>query len=227
MFCKDPRFEVLGLARAGAGVTWSPLPRPPFRSRVVSLAVLHRSYRHGLVLSTEDDENYLFDGVLAAWVKLRGEPLPFEDRAVHTDDYLWLATSPADGRLLVHDLAVVDDGFTADEPPSVRCDTTVYLGGGRFCVVQAAGEAERVVVIVTVFKVLDSHMSWERRRERGMGARWVASELQAAWMRKVYSASREGKQLQICRLNLWSRTFVVGGGAGRRRGPYLAGALWT
>jgi hypothetical protein len=56
-----------------------------------------------------------------------------------------------------------------------------------------------------------------------MNARWVAAELERACSEKA-SASGRRRRRKLCRVNLWSRTYVVGGGAGHD--PSLAGVLW-
>ncbi|KAL6898031.1 hypothetical protein ACP4OV_006627 [Aristida adscensionis] len=61
-----------------------------------------------------------------------------------------------------------------------------------------------------------------RREDRGMSARWVTAELCAGM------AAERGRRRRrkLCRVNLWSRTYVIRGGAGEPRGPSLAGVLW-
>ncbi|RCV20391.1 hypothetical protein SEVIR_4G050300v4 [Setaria viridis] len=252
MLTKDPRCEVLRSVTAG----WSPLPRPPFRDRILTLAAYPPC--RGLLVSTDKGETYLLDrrrrrrrGGGSAWVALPGSaPMPFEQRAVYAKDHgLWFEVSPTDGRLRAHGLDVVRGArapklehttHRVSDPipvitPSARGGRTpgaklIYLGSGNFCAVQAAG-AERdggCPVTVTVFRVIDSGMPVtlaerrRRRRERRMNARWVAAELERACAEKASTSGRRRRKL--CRVNLWSRTYIVGGAAGH--GPSLAGVLW-
>jgi hypothetical protein len=98
-----------------------------------------------------------------------------------------------------------------------------------FCVVQAGSiGADGYSITVTVFRVIDSEMPVtlvERRRcqhrERGMNARWVVAELERACADK---ASGSGRRRKLCRVNMWSRTYIARGGADRC--PSLPGVLW-
>lgn len=97
----------------------------------------------------------------------------------------------------------------------------MYLGSGKFCVVQAAAErrgaeADHVVMTVTVFKMIDSKKQVKRElasarrrssRERKMNVSWVTSELERACTGKAFESGRWRRQL--CQVNLWSRTYVV------------------
>ncbi|KAG2609857.1 hypothetical protein PVAP13_4KG071900 [Panicum virgatum] len=233
MLTEDPRCEIFRSVTAG----WSPLPRPPFRDRILTLAA-HPPHR-GLLVSTDKGETYLLDRRRrgrSAWVALPGSAaLPWEGHAVYAKDHgLWFEVSPTDGRLRAHDLDVAPGAgapklehatHRVSDPipvitPSSRGATPqsarlVYLGSGNFCVVQAGVDRDGAraggggcPVTVTVFRVIDSETPGtttpagrrRRRRERGMNARW------------------------LCRVNLWSRTYIVRGAAGH--GPSLAGVLW-
>jgi hypothetical protein len=207
MLTEDPRCEVLCSA-SDASAGWSPLPRPPFRDRILTLAAYPP--RRGLLVSTDKGETYLLDRRRrgrSAWVALPGSaPLPLEGRAVYAKDHgLWFEVSPTDGRLRAHDLDVVtgagapklkhtsvrvSDPIPVITPSSSgatpRSARLVYLGSGNFCVVQAAAERDGgCPVTVTMFRVIDSETPGttlaerrRRHREREMNARWVAAELE-------------------------------------------------
>ncbi|TVU12334.1 hypothetical protein EJB05_45972, partial [Eragrostis curvula] len=247
MFTEDPRCEVLRSTRTTSNASaagWSPLPRPPFSDGVVSLAAYPP--RRGILVSTEKHGAYLLDG--AAWVALPAGSaagrLPLGDRAVYAKDHdLWFEVSPRDGRLRAHDLDVVIRGEGAeaelmhealrvsDPIPVVVAPGAavsggarlVYLGSCKFCVVQVTGGA----VTVTVFKVVDSEMPValaerrRRRRERAINAEWVTDELERACADKASQLCPRRRKL--CRVNLWSRTYVVPSGD---HGSSVAGVLW-
>ncbi|KAF8733008.1 hypothetical protein HU200_015365 [Digitaria exilis] len=255
MLADDPRCEVL---RSANDAWWSPLPRPPFRDRIVKLATYPP--RRGLLVSTEKGENYLFDRRRlgrSAWVALSGSPapLPFEAGAAlfAKDHGLWFEVSPDDGRLRAHELDVVVHGAP---PPGAlpklehttllvvdpiaagggrRRAKLVYLGNGSFCVAQAAAGGERgdgCHVTVTMFRVIDSGTSdtpvemRRRRRESGMmNARWVADELERTCADEASMSGRRRKRRKLCRVNMWSRTYIVGGGDAHVPSS-LAGLLW-
>nr|CAB3467246.1 unnamed protein product [Digitaria exilis] len=101
----------------------------------------------------------------------------------------------------------------------------VYLGNRSFCIAQAVADGERgdgCHVTVTMFRVIDSGTSdtpveMRRRRceSRMMNARWVADELERACADEAsMSGRRRKRRRKLCRVNMWSRTYIVGGGDG-------------
>ncbi|XP_066373309.1 uncharacterized protein [Miscanthus floridulus] len=240
-------------AARDARVGWTSLPRPPFRDRILTLAAyplrrgLLASTERGETFLLDGRRR---GG--AAWIALPGSArLPWEERAVYAKDHdLWFEVSPNDGRLRAHEFDVVlGSGVAprleqkthrvADPIPVItprarggatRSAKLVYLGRSMFCVVQADGiGADGCPVTVTVFRVIDSEMPVtlverrrrRRRRERGMNARWVAAALERACADK---ASGSGRRRKLCRVNLWSRTYIARGGTDRC--PSLPGVLW-
>lgn len=165
MITEDPRCEVL---RSATAAGWSPLPRPPFRDRILMLTAYPP--RRGLLAETDKGETYLLDGRRrlrrrggSAWVALPGSaPLQFEGSTVYGKDHsLWFEVSPTDGCLRAHGLSVVRGAgaptlehtthLVSDPIPVITASARggrtpgaklVYLGSGSFCVAQAAG-AER------------------------------------------------------------------------------------
>ena len=167
MLTEDPRCVVLGSSTTGGErrvrQVWSPLPRPPFRDRILTLAAYPP--RRGLLASTEKGETFLLDGRRRrggpAWIALPGSArLPWEEeRAVYyaKDHGLWFEVSANDGRLRAHELDVVlgsgaprlehKTTHRVSDPipvitPSARGGATrsaklVCLGRSMFCVVQA------------------------------------------------------------------------------------------
>ncbi|OEL36791.1 hypothetical protein BAE44_0002189 [Dichanthelium oligosanthes] len=193
MLAEDPRCEVLRSA-SDASARWSPMPRPPFRDRILMLAAYPP--RRGLLVSTDKGETYLLDRRRrggSAWVALPGSaPLPFEERAVYAKDHgLWFEVSPIDGRLRAHDLDVVlgagapklertthrvPDPIPVITPSPCSATTKnvklVYLGSGNFCVVQAGADCDGAradggrAVTLTMFRVIDSEMPVTTLAER-------------------------------------------------------------
>nr|CAB3467245.1 unnamed protein product [Digitaria exilis] len=87
MLADDPRCEVLLSAN---DAWWSPLPRPPFRDRIVKLAAYLPC--RGLLISTENGETCLFNRHRrrrSSWVALPGSPAPpaFEGATVFAKDH--------------------------------------------------------------------------------------------------------------------------------------------
>lgn len=167
------------------------------------------------------------------------------------DHDLWFEVSPTDGRLRAHELDVVNVGAAGEaelrhaahrvaDPIQVLttpgacsgASTLLYLGSGKFGVAETTEQQRngRGNITVTVFRVVDSEMPVDlaerkrRRQVRGMNAGWLTAELERACADGAVERGRRRRRL--CRINLWSRTYVVRGDAGRLRGPSLTGMLW-